>query len=455
MRPSPDLAAREPDPDGTDPDCADRRRAPIATAPIATADTSVNTTTDNPAPELLDDGPLASGAVSRQSITRSDGVEVVSFRQAGNTGFDEIAVAGYNGAFSTDPFELRVAEQDPPPLPASARTARSRPGTRGRCRWASIRARRTSRSSTSGGCAGCTRARRRDRCADLQTRLLDREPRRRHPDRRRPRRRNAASAWDQNLCSPDAANDYVHAINTLVASYRANLTNLQSITIVGDDEQIPFARVADFVPVNSESTTRTALSLPYAGQHKDNATYAASALGYVLTDDAYGAFHTRTLFGHEFFLPEVAMGRLVETPGEIDGQLAAVHPQHVARPRRDIAASSPATTSCRTTRRRSTTASCRGSARPSPATNTLLRDTWGKSALEGLLKGTTPSAKVNSWNAHYDYRRVSPPCTPVSDLLSTDIVPADVSQQFAGNIFFTMGCHAGESIADTLLPASG
>src|SRR6185312_3824456 len=53
------------------------------------------------------------------SITRGDGVEVVSFRQAGTTGFDQIAVAGYNGAFSDQPFELRAQIDDPAPLPST------------------------------------------------------------------------------------------------------------------------------------------------------------------------------------------------------------------------------------------------------------------------------------------------------------------------------------------------
>src|SRR5205823_4393553 len=36
------------------------------------------------------------------------------------------------------------------------------------------------------------------------------------------------------------------------------------------------------------------------------------------------------------------------------------------------------------------------------------------------------------------------------DLLKTDLLPAAPNQRFEGRILFTMGCHAGESIADTL-----
>ncbi|MGH3048750.1 MAG: hypothetical protein ACRDLK_01225, partial [Gaiellaceae bacterium] len=107
VRPAPDSLLASPIPNAPIPN-APIPNAPIPNAPIPNASTSTTTTTDNPSPESLDDGPLPNGAVAVNSVVRGDGVEVVSFRQAGDAGYDEIAVAGYNGDSSTDPFELRV-----------------------------------------------------------------------------------------------------------------------------------------------------------------------------------------------------------------------------------------------------------------------------------------------------------------------------------------------------------
>jgi CSLREA domain-containing protein len=449
VRPSPASLLANPIPSAPIPS-APIPSAPIPSAPIPSADTSVNTTTDNPAPELLDDGPLPGGEVSVDSITRSPGgVEAVTFREAGGTGYDEIAIAGYNGAYSDQPFELRVQVQDPPSLPATCPIRAITPVSAGTLPVGVDKATQNLALVNVGrmnAMYGVSRTQ--TMLTDLQTVMASANgvvvPIDGDADVAA-----AAHAWDLAPCSIDAANSYVHAINVLVAKYRVTLNDVHSITLVGDDEQIPSARVADFVPTSSEFDNTNALAFLTQGGTVDTAAYAAAALGYVLTDDAYGAFHTRQLFGHEFFLPEVAVGRLVETPEEIDGQLQQyIHNSGTLSPTTgfvtgyDFMSDGSKAVDDGLAGRVGVTPS---------ATNTLLQDTWGKGALQPFLNGATPTAKINSWNAHYDFHRLMPAVyTGPSDLLTTDLVPVAVSQRFNGNIFFTMGCHAGESLADTL-----
>ena len=57
------------------------------------------------------------------------------------------------------------------------------------------------------------------------------------------------------------------------------------------------------------------------GLTRGNALFASEFLGNTLTDDAYTAGTTIPWFGRELYLPQVAGGRLVETPAEITQQL--------------------------------------------------------------------------------------------------------------------------------------
>ena len=426
--------------------------APILDAPILDASGSVNTQTDNPSPELLQDGPLPGGDVAVNSITRGDGVEVVKFRQSGNTGFDEIAVAGYNGDFSSQPFELRVKVDPPPPLPATC-PARSFPfgvpTQAGLLPAAPLPNTVQNLALVNRGrmnaMYGATAA---GQMIDKLKLVMQRVNGQVLEIDGDAGVFNAGHQWDLTPCSIDAANNYVKSIAQLIATYKAGL-NLQSITLVGGDEQIASQRSADFSPSASEFDNVGPLAFLTKNGTTDNATFAAAALGYVLSDDVYGTFHTRTLFGHEFFLPEVAVGRLVETADEIKAQLqlyldspdGVLHPQSSLTTGYDFMKDGAQAVD-RNVKARITAVG---------GTHALLVDTWGKGALEGFLNGTQSAPDIDSWNAHYDFHRLQPAVAAgAGDLLTTALLPTSVTQRFAGRILFTMGCHAGESVADTL-----
>ena len=99
------------------------------------------------------------------------------------------------------------------------------------------------------------------------------------------------------------------------------LPELRSIVVVGPDEVIPQGRIADLTSIGNETDYADDATIDRNGDGApdDSAVSAAFRFGYMLSDDPYGDFDP-TEFG---FAPDVALGRLVETPGQIQAQVQA------------------------------------------------------------------------------------------------------------------------------------
>jgi hypothetical protein len=121
--------------------------------------------------------------------------------------------------------------------------------------------------------------------------------------------------WDRaNPCDPYLANRVSAAIfqEAVLSAYQVYSPTLKNVVIVGNDQMIPFRRVPDDSYIANES-----LYLGLSGVLPNNATHAALDLGYILTDDAYGDMRPLRWRGRELYVPDLAVGRLVESPYEI------------------------------------------------------------------------------------------------------------------------------------------
>ena len=98
----------------------------------------------------------------------------------------------------------------------------------------------------------------------------------------------------------------------MLSYYQATSPTLKYLVIVGDDLMIPFRRVPDSAFIANES-----LYVGQAGLIPDNPTHAALDLGYILTDDFYGDPRPFRWRGRGLYVPDLAIGRLVESPDEI------------------------------------------------------------------------------------------------------------------------------------------
>jgi CSLREA domain-containing protein len=114
---------------------------------------------------------------------------------------------------------------------------------------------------------------------------------------------------------PYARNLVADAVKGIVDRYRA-LNPLEYVVIVGSDDVIPFFRYPDQAMLGSEKN--------YAPPVLDNtASQASLKLGYVLSQDRYGALLDLSSKGNALPLPGLAVGRLVETAADATHMLEA------------------------------------------------------------------------------------------------------------------------------------
>ncbi|MCB8979732.1 MAG: CSLREA domain-containing protein [Ardenticatenaceae bacterium] len=120
---------------------------------------------------------------------------------------------------------------------------------------------------------------------------------------------------DLNPACPFAKNLVAYAIKDIVESYRA-LNPLAYIVIIGNDDVIPFFRHPDQALLANERN--------YVPPVLDaTASQASLRLGYVLSQDRYGASVELSSKIDTLPIPDLAVGRLVETPEQIVTMLDA------------------------------------------------------------------------------------------------------------------------------------
>lgn len=120
-------------------------------------------------------------------------------------------------------------------------------------------------------------------------------------------------ALDHADC-PFAMNQFADSIKRVVDLYRPK--GLQYIVLAGNDAAIPFFRYPDEAYLGPEEQ--------YVPPVLDFTTSQASLrLNYVLSQDAYGTQENVSFGSYALPIPDLAVGRLVETAGEIKGLIDA------------------------------------------------------------------------------------------------------------------------------------
>ncbi|MGH3131635.1 MAG: hypothetical protein ACRDNX_12525, partial [Gaiellaceae bacterium] len=298
---------------------------PVGSIPVEDNGSAPNDFTRALPPETLQDIPVGSIPVGSISANRGNADEVAQLVSQGESGFYTIAVSGYNGSHSEEPFVLRVKQDAPAALPpCPARTFAGAAGTPSslpaslpgdtKTLFLVNRTRLNALHNDSGATSSMlttlngllTRPEIRGQVLEVDGSAAVRA---------------AYSAWDASPCSIGAANDIVRAINDVVAGYRPSLPSLRYVVLLGTDEAIPFARVLDEVEISPESDEAADLAFTLGSPPRANAIYAAAARSHFLTDNAYGAFTEIPWLGRQLYLPQISVSRLLETPDDIERQL--------------------------------------------------------------------------------------------------------------------------------------
>src|SRR3954454_4796807 len=273
----------------------------------------------------------------------------------------------------------------------------------------------------------------------------------------------AYNAWNGSPCSASAANGVVDAVNAVVRRYKnlpaisGGAPNLTSVVLVGSDQQLPMRRITDLTWSANENGYAESDS---TDSSHDNPLSAAQKQGDLLSDDAYGSLTPLSWADRRLYLPDLAVGRLVETPEEIQGQLdqftgagGALTPSTALTTGYDFLADGTHAVDSAlahdVTGARSALIDDLGSTSP-----------WTKAALLAkLFPSTGGSPYLDSINAHFDHNRAltsAGNATTSSDLLTvTDITahtppasPPDPTAGLRGRVLFSMGCHAGLNVPE-------
>jgi hypothetical protein len=124
------------------------------------------------------------------------------------------------------------------------------------------------------------------------------------------------ASWDADPSSATKANEVAMAIKALIDDYTLTYPNLRYLVLVGNDAMLPFYRVRDQNATHWHERK-------YCPHTPVGTVHSALCADYFLTDDFYADRAPTTPNSpfwkdeHPLYLPDFAIGRLVETPEEM------------------------------------------------------------------------------------------------------------------------------------------
>ncbi len=251
----------------------------------------------------------------------------------------------------------------------------------------------------------------------------------------------AYNAWDAASCSPAKANQVVTAINAYIDGIRATNSTLKYLVIAGGDQVVPMGRVPDRVDLDNESSFAPEQVL----NGKDNALSGSLRGAFLLSDDPYGDLNPAPWLDSSLYVPDVAIGRLVETPADITKAVDQfVASSGVRAPTAaytagyDFNSDGAQLVADRLAQRVAATASA-----------TAINGTWSKTdAINGMASAAHGFISVN---AHYDAYRALPADEFSGGTQNQLLTPTDLPSDLTGGVLFTIGCHTGLNVADTFV----
>jgi hypothetical protein len=123
----------------------------------------------------------------------------------------------------------------------------------------------------------------------------------------------AFTAWEAQITSTELANAVTEAIRQVILSQLAAHPNTEYLVLVGEDRVIPYRRVPDRTSYKESNYTLAGPATTSVG--------AALQANMTLTDNFYADREFTTWGYGDLYVPDLAAGRLVETPQQIVAQI--------------------------------------------------------------------------------------------------------------------------------------
>ncbi|MFC1998623.1 PKD domain-containing protein, partial [Chloroflexota bacterium] len=386
----------------------------------------------------LQDIPLQDIPLMGVSMARGTDDELVGDKVVNEVGYYYIMVAGYDGAHSDEPYVLRVGIDEPPTiqpfsrdLPAAGQTGvLYEPYGDDSETLIITNIQRLGQYYGGAAIYGATGL-----TGELEAFAdLDSVKGMIIPVDNYSAVRDAYAAWDIETHDPEVANAVSAAIRQVINDVLVSHPNIKYLVIAGSDEIIPFHRVPDEVYLSNEST--------YADQAhlEPSALYASLLLGYVMTDDYYADSAPVSWMGRELYVPDYAIGRLVETPAEIAGMFS----QYAANDGQLVVKTALVTGYDFLSDGAQAIADALLAQGIAPEdVEILINEDWTASDLAELLLAD-PSYDLNSINAHFNHWATGP---AVGEPFYSEQILVSSLQ---GKLVFSMGCHSGLSVDDSV-----
>lgn len=250
--------------------------------------------------------------------------------------------------------------------------------------------------------------------------------------------RMAYSAWQSDLTNVDKANAVAAAVRTLIANVWQQQGALKYLVLVGDDRALPFYRIRDLTDLYPEKT--------YGETDKTHTTGAALYANYYLSDDYYADRAPTTYQGHELYLPDLAVGRLVEAPGDISRLIDAF----LANPVTQLAAQDAVLVSGYDFVQDMATTVCKAwqtdYGNTGIANCSLIGDNWLGVNLRSAQTRPNQPYKIQVIAGHAAH---SVEGAPNNDNIQAHQLLAANGLDLSGALIYTPGCHAGLNVPPT------
>ena len=265
--------------------------------------------------------------------------------------------------------------------------------------------------------------------------------------------RAAYDAWDEDAnCSPESANAVVQTI--IQQAIDPLRDTLEHVMVIGGDQIIPMARLLDVTEIANEYDYR----YEFIG---DNALGAAGNINALsasfwdrqyLSDEPYGESSARSLGNRFLYVSDIALGRMVETPAEIEAAL-----QHFQDFNGALEANTAAVLGYDFLVDSSEEIAADLAAAGLTVDDDLADgfdglDKWDKGDAEDKVIPPGGAPDLISLNAHFDHYRALPADGDkvpnfTNNFLANTVANA-VPGLLEGSIVFSMGCHGGLSVSD-------
>jgi Tol biopolymer transport system component len=251
----------------------------------------------------------------------------------------------------------------------------------------------------------------------------------------------AYTEWNRQPCSTARANAVVRAITDVVRTIRTARPSVRNLVLLGNDRALPFARLHDLTTIANEADYAATFG-------RDDDLYGALFEHRVLSDDPYATTDPIPYLQRQLFVPQLAVGRLVETGPQITGALdrflafeGELDPVSARTSGYDFLRDGATGVAA-------AFADIVGAPQPVTAPP-LIGNDWKAGTLAGALGADTG---LFGMNGHADHSRLQPARDADgdgrfedTDLFSAANLPATLER----SVVFSMGCHSGLSVSDT------